>query len=355
MQGYAARPLDIALSLISLLGNVEVDAVLALLVGMVRVRSGNGRVAPALCILLVAGTVAEFASKKVIPHPAVPRAFRRAGLNPTHHLFPTRYGFPRGHAFRTLFLAGALWPALKRGRLLWGVPVVAATAGVQVGLVYLGDHWTSEVIAGDLLAGVCLGLLEAVGSWKSGGILRTPPRPLFGRGWAVPGRVREDVVSRFGSCEDRLPETRKLGGGMGSARREENVRTDWIGQSLGTRCGLLARRACRVSGLCGGYDRDGRGRSRDSARRCVRPDGARTAQGGGSPGTGWGSVGARGADADLRYGHWTVEGRWEGPRRVFGEIRPAATMVEVRRLVDPEMLVEIEADVVLPEEGRWSG
>jgi len=164
VQGYAARPLDIALSLISLLGNVEVDAVLALLVGMVRVRSGNGHVAPALCILLVAGTVAEFASKQVLPHPAVPRAFRRAGLNPTHHLFPTRYGFPSGHAFRTLFLAGALWPALKRGRLLWGVPVVAATAGVQVGLVYLGDHWTSEVIAGDLLAGICLGLLEALRS-----------------------------------------------------------------------------------------------------------------------------------------------------------------------------------------------
>lgn len=29
---------------------------------------------------------------------------------------------------------------------------------------------------------------------------------------------------------------------------------------------------------------------------------------------------------------------------VFGDIRPASTMVEVRALVDPEMLVEIEAD-----------
>ena len=33
----------------------------------------------------------------------------------------------------------------------------------------------------------------------------------------------------------------------------------------------------------------------------------------------------------------------------FGEIRPAATMVEVKALVDPEMLVEIEVDAVVSE------
>jgi enamine deaminase RidA (YjgF/YER057c/UK114 family) len=34
---------------------------------------------------------------------------------------------------------------------------------------------------------------------------------------------------------------------------------------------------------------------------------------------------------------------------VFGEIRPAMAMVEVSSLIDPEMLVEIEADAVIPE------
>ncbi len=34
---------------------------------------------------------------------------------------------------------------------------------------------------------------------------------------------------------------------------------------------------------------------------------------------------------------------------VFREIRPAATMVEVRRLIDPAMLIEIEAEAVIPE------
>ena len=42
---------------------------------------------------------------------------------------------------------------------------------------------------------------------------------------------------------------------------------------------------------------------------------------------------------------------WEAVARVhgevFGTIRPATAMVEVRRLIDPDMLVEIEADAII--------
>ena len=38
-------------------------------------------------------------------------------------------------------------------------------------------------------------------------------------------------------------------------------------------------------------------------------------------------------------------------RELFEEIRPASTIVEVRRLPSPEMLVEIEAEAVLPPGG----
>lgn len=45
-------------------------------------------------------------------------------------------------------------------------------------------------------------------------------------------------------------------------------------------------------------------------------------------------------------GQWEAVGRAHG--EFFREIRPVATMVEVSRLIDPQMLVEIEAEAVVP-------
>ena len=47
----------------------------------------------------------------------------------------------------------------------------------------------------------------------------------------------------------------------------------------------------------------------------------------------------------LDIGDWEAIGRAHG--EAFGSIRPAAAMVQVVRLIDPDMLVEIEVDAFL--------
>ncbi|MFN8546526.1 MAG: RidA family protein [Candidatus Eisenbacteria bacterium] len=46
--------------------------------------------------------------------------------------------------------------------------------------------------------------------------------------------------------------------------------------------------------------------------------------------------------------HWSEIGRIHG--EYFAGIRPTTTMVQVSRLIDPRMLIEIEADAIVSEE-----
>ncbi|HEY0970123.1 MAG TPA: RidA family protein [Gemmatimonadales bacterium] len=51
--------------------------------------------------------------------------------------------------------------------------------------------------------------------------------------------------------------------------------------------------------------------------------------------------------------------RWQAVARahgeMFGEVRPATSMVEVRNLIDPHMMVEIEADAYVPDDAPDGG
>ena len=49
----------------------------------------------------------------------------------------------------------------------------------------------------------------------------------------------------------------------------------------------------------------------------------------------------------VNINHWKEIGRAHG--EVFREIRPATSMIEIKRLIDPEMLVEIEAEAIVDD------
>ena len=52
-------------------------------------------------------------------------------------------------------------------------------------------------------------------------------------------------------------------------------------------------------------------------------------------------------------GQWEAVGRAHG--EVFASIRPACTMVEVAKLIAPELLVEIEAEAIVGGRGPMTG
>jgi len=64
-------------------------------------------------------------------------------------------------------------------------------------------------------------------------------------------------------------------------------------------------------------------------------------------------AGARMADVVRTRVFTTDISRWQEIGRAHGEffrdVRPASTMVEISRLISPDMLVEIEADAILAE------
>lgn len=66
-----------------------------------------------------------------------------------------------------------------------------------------------------------------------------------------------------------------------------------------------------------------------------------------------GKAGARMADVVRTRVFTTDISRWQEIGRAHGEffrdVRPASTMVEISRLISPDMLVEIEADAIVSE------
>ena len=124
---------------------------------MWRAAARRGRAALTLWAAFAVMTLVEVACKLLVTQPHVPEAFNRSpweGVGFVHVSLP--HAFPSGHTLRTIFILGYVWAMADRLPGAWRrwLQTALATGALLVGVsrVYLGEHWTTDVVGGVLLA-----------------------------------------------------------------------------------------------------------------------------------------------------------------------------------------------------------
>ncbi len=162
LQDHISRRFDKYFSWLSLLGSAEVT--IGICIVMAFLSFLKLKILPILgWLMIIPASMGEIFGKLVLFHPAPPVFLHRSVLPTTLPSFyvHTDFSYPSGHMTRTIFILTIFLSILifqskhPFSRIL-GLPILLGSA-LLMGLtrVYLGEHWTSDVIGGALLgAGV---------------------------------------------------------------------------------------------------------------------------------------------------------------------------------------------------------
>jgi membrane-associated phospholipid phosphatase len=149
-QDWPSDFLYVAFGFLSAFGSLEVTGGLLLALAAALFLGGRRRLAGRLLLAFLAtGLLLEYLLKQLLPVPPVPAGFVRtedfAPLIAAGHPYP----YPSGHALRSTILLGAVYLLSTSGFLRAGIALVLL--GLLASRVYLGTHWTSDVVGGALL------------------------------------------------------------------------------------------------------------------------------------------------------------------------------------------------------------
>ncbi len=167
LQKFFPRIVDVPFSLFSLIGTFEITTllVLAVLALILKVEKKILWSSAFFAMILIYELIGKF----FLYHPGPPKSLFRYSL-PFHistvHV-ATNYAFPSGHMSRTMFVVILVSFFVVRylknnwqKRILFTAAILF-TLAMAVSRIYLGEHWTSDVIGGFFL-GSSMGLFTLV-------------------------------------------------------------------------------------------------------------------------------------------------------------------------------------------------